>query len=735
MLKRIQFIKRCGVYRDFEWPDGTPDFSRRNLLYGWNYSGKTTLSRVFRFLETGDLGGLPAESEFSLLLVDDSPVGRGGSRANTNCRMRVFNADFVEENLLWGSGAQPLLVLGAESVSLQSTLDELTASSEKAKRWVGRLAERKRKAELKRDEGLSSIAAKVKLRAKLPVFNRAPHLSGVLSSCAPDYAKAILSPAELAREASVLGAEPKRHLNEIALPRFSIGSAPYSLFERVASRSALVSLSSNPGLERWALDGYRLHSEGDDCAFCGNKLDSTRWAALSAHFSTAVKSLLVDVDQALKDCSEFRPVVVPSAAELYEDLRPGFSEIHRRITLLESRIAVRLGQLSACLEDKKVRVEESYKVPRRPIDRLSALRCSLVVELNKIIAEHNHRVAAGGAARDGAREKIVRHYSCEYYSNGGFDKAEKEISFLAGWLGRAEGIERGLSNRIKQTQLAIEKLSIGSEKVNHYSRLYFGSDRLIVRSDSGRYRVFRDGLHATTLSEGEKTAISFAYFMASLEQDGQRLQDTVVYIDDPVSSLDANHTFNTFAIIKAKLADCAQLFISTHHYEFFRLLKDDSFFREWDGRNGRVRRASCYRVLRIDDRSQIIDLPEVLRRFKSEYQLLVAAVYEFDAKAGLSAHMVPNLLRRVLEAYTSFRFPASSETLDGRILRIFPNAVVANRVYKLINHLSHSGSPDVLREMPSDEEVREVTKVVLRGLEAFDAEHFHGLRVFADSAE
>ena len=47
MLKSIEKIKGLGVYQSYSKPAGTHDFGIKNLIYGWNYSGKTTLSRLF----------------------------------------------------------------------------------------------------------------------------------------------------------------------------------------------------------------------------------------------------------------------------------------------------------------------------------------------------------------------------------------------------------------------------------------------------------------------------------------------------------------------------------------------------------------------------------------------------------------------------------------------------------------------------------------------------------------
>jgi wobble nucleotide-excising tRNase len=51
MIRTIPNIKAFGVFSGFQWHAGLPEFKQFNLIYGWNYSGKTTLSRAFRCFE------------------------------------------------------------------------------------------------------------------------------------------------------------------------------------------------------------------------------------------------------------------------------------------------------------------------------------------------------------------------------------------------------------------------------------------------------------------------------------------------------------------------------------------------------------------------------------------------------------------------------------------------------------------------------------------------------------
>jgi wobble nucleotide-excising tRNase len=55
MITKINKIKDFGVFKNFKNSGTIPEFKKFNLIYGWNYSGKTMLSRVFRCLEKGEI--------------------------------------------------------------------------------------------------------------------------------------------------------------------------------------------------------------------------------------------------------------------------------------------------------------------------------------------------------------------------------------------------------------------------------------------------------------------------------------------------------------------------------------------------------------------------------------------------------------------------------------------------------------------------------------------------------
>ena len=52
ILKKITKLKNLGVYTDFSWGN-LPEFKQYNVIYGWNGTGKTTLSKLLGSLNNG----------------------------------------------------------------------------------------------------------------------------------------------------------------------------------------------------------------------------------------------------------------------------------------------------------------------------------------------------------------------------------------------------------------------------------------------------------------------------------------------------------------------------------------------------------------------------------------------------------------------------------------------------------------------------------------------------------
>jgi wobble nucleotide-excising tRNase len=75
------------------------------------------------------------------------------------------------------------------------------------------------------------------------------------------------------------------------------------------------------------------------------------------------------------------------------------------------------------------------------------------------------------------------------------------------------------------------------------------------------------------MSEGDKRALAFAFFVASALSD-PNLKDRVVVIDDPMCSLDLNRKRQTRTVLKQLFAGAEQLVVLAHDPYFIRDLRD-----------------------------------------------------------------------------------------------------------------------------------------------------------------
>lgn len=123
MVEKIQKLEHPGTLRNFRWPTSMTSFGRYNLIYGWNGSGKTTISRLFQALE---MRKKPVEFDVDLS-INGRNVNGSDFEQIKRPPVRVFNRDFVWENVFptGGGDIAPILVLGKDSVQKQQEIERL----------------------------------------------------------------------------------------------------------------------------------------------------------------------------------------------------------------------------------------------------------------------------------------------------------------------------------------------------------------------------------------------------------------------------------------------------------------------------------------------------------------------------------------------------------------------------------------------------------------------------------
>lgn len=99
-IKRINSIQNLGVYKNYTRSGEIRDFNDKNIIYGWNYCGKTTLSRLFNWLNANcGIDEDYVETTFEIELEDGTKITQANKTISSPCIVQVFNSDFISTNL------------------------------------------------------------------------------------------------------------------------------------------------------------------------------------------------------------------------------------------------------------------------------------------------------------------------------------------------------------------------------------------------------------------------------------------------------------------------------------------------------------------------------------------------------------------------------------------------------------------------------------------------------------
>lgn len=96
MLKNIE-IENFGSYQNFNGLAENNYFKKMNIIYGANYSGKTTLSRIFALLKNKN----DPENYLNPIfrIVFENEIIDSSNYKENSKDLLVFNKDFINENL------------------------------------------------------------------------------------------------------------------------------------------------------------------------------------------------------------------------------------------------------------------------------------------------------------------------------------------------------------------------------------------------------------------------------------------------------------------------------------------------------------------------------------------------------------------------------------------------------------------------------------------------------------
>lgn len=752
-ITRVTRIRGHRVFRDFAWPNDLHNFGRFNLIYGWNGCGKTTLSSLFAYLQKqADL----TEGEVEFEINGDKRCS-GTAIAGANLpAVRVFNRDFISATITAaGARVEPIYYLGEDSIEKQAKADDLKRQKEDALEKLANAKAAKAAADNELDRFCIDNAKGIKellTGSQSTQYNnydkRRFKESMAVMQAQSDARAALVTDEEKGQLRKQKDSQPKEDLLEITcgLPNFAkLSNWAKTLLDRSVASETLDELAQDKAVAGWVQQGLALHSgeqETSICRFCAQTLTAERRAALEGHFNDAFAAFQQEITAAIaaldREIENLNGVMFPDVARAYEHLQ---DELATATGKAQKTIACATDWLTEAhntLETKKASpffaVQTGTWRDNEPTP--DVLRDAMEA-INTVIAKHNGITKDFRNKVTEACKRIEQHYVAEIWDE------HRHLSDKANAAERAIGPIRDDVDRLQGEIADIERNIVEhrrpADELNNELKAYIGRDELRFDVKGTGYSLTRAGQPVSNLSEGERTAIAFLYFLKTLQDRDFDLQKGVVVIDDPVSSLDSNSLFSAFGYMKERTKECGQLFVLTHNFGYFRQVKN--WFHHMKGQRKPTidLRPARFFLLSVNDdcngqrNAAIGPLDPLLEQYESEYQYLFRRVYdeargEDGAKSLEHYYPMPNIARRLVESFLAFRYPDFSGNLASCFDRVEFDGVKKTRILRLLNTYSHSGGisepghdPSVLSETSS------VLGEVLSMIETADPAHYAGM--------
>lgn len=753
-ITRFNRIKH-RIFQDFPWPADLHDFGHFNLIYGWNGSGKTTLTNLFAHLERRSN---VIEGTVELTINGATVTGGVFDSAGGLPKVRVFDKSRIDLNVSSATTPLgPIYYFGEESVEKQKQLETLKSELATADSDLG-LAQTAQTSSAGTLDAFCAQQARI-VKELLTAPGGGPYnnynKSDFRRQCdemtsTGDAESKVLT--EVIKAGLKLEKEqrPKPELSLLALriPKLAdLATETEALLSTTVVSQVITRLKDNESIATWVKQGLVLHdktAEGVLCEFCGGPLSAGRVAELEAHFNDEYERLLgvVDAKRATieADAATLRASTFPDPAALYEQFSAAYTEAHEQLQQSVGEVADFLGALAQALSEKRTKPFEAMALAPFLIGKNATADLSAAVHektLVKLIAQHNACTADFGTALQAARKKLEDGLVAEVLAEFSTDTAAVQSATTR--VSTLTTRVRELRTQISDLESALLQHRKPADELNDELRSFLGRDDIRLDVQNTGYTITRNGVAASNLSEGEKTAIAFLYFLKSLQDYTFELSKSVVVIDDPVSSLDANALFSAFAHMKVRTKGAGQLFVFTHNFAFFRQVKN-WFHHMPHQRKADVnaRPARFFMLVAtgsgLNRKSSLRPLDSLLERYESEYHYLFHRVHEEakkpsnDTTALAEYYPLPNLARRLLESFLAFRLPSIAGELTAKIEKVAFDEHKKLRIIRFLHTFSHGDKidepghdPTLLAEAP------QVLVEILELIKAEDEKHFDGM--------
>ena len=360
--------------------------------------------------------------------------------------------------------------------------------------------------------------------------------------------------------------------------------------------------------------------------------------------------------------------------------------------------------IKAVIEKKEYNLDAAYTPPEEDL----FLR---IQALNEVVVDNNAKVDSLNTAieKSDQERKTLQRNACSVFEQEFVVRNWSSIEALYK-LRKETKSRRSDLVTLERSAPSSDARSRVAETFELLLKVFFAEkyifDKETFTLKRGDHEMLR-GPHRT-LSDGEKTAIAFCYFVACVHRKvgaNSDYQKLFLVFDDPVTSMSYEYVFVIAQTLKnLSISDQGQVSVNPGLIDgnkYIRpellILTHSSYFFNISVTNKVVDKSAAFALIAERDKHVIAHLG----RYVAPFQAQLKDIYDI-AHGGQADHTTANAIRSVLEAIGRFCRPDKSESLSTFVQHLAGEEGISVRS-TLINSLCHGTyyeetvSPDELR--------------------------------------
>ncbi len=630
-----------------------------NLIYGLNGTGKTILSSYLQDMENDKY----------------KDCGIEGFDANKQ-KILVYNQKFVDDKFDGNETQRGIFTLDKDNKEALSNIDKATQQKKilesKLQEEGNALSDQKAQIDENHSTAIENIW-EIKKEYEHGVFDfclegykrKDKLFEYLLSRNLEESTKSIKSIEEELLELGE-GANPREELKEIT---YDSNIESNQIFQEGiignenSAVSNLIKELKNADWVRKGL-GYVNLKERENCPFCQEK--------------TMTKELVSEIESYFDKTYEEKITQIKKLKTEYQNFRDNLNlDSYKRNFFKDYQnleIEKLFNSVTKILDDNLEKIKKKISQPSQIVELESSKEA--IQKVNQIIQNKNKEIEAFNTKLTN-REQTIQELKEDFwkiqrkkydrdisnYNNKKRtlqkeqDNINKEIEDISKQIKEQNRI-------IKENQRKTTSIETVIDKINVHLSDFGIKNFKIVKNDEKTYKIERTGedeinkIERTgedenkfkSLSEGEKTVISFLYFVELCigKENTEDIKEKIVVIDDPMSSLSHMYVFNVAQLIKThftknsdKKSEVKQCFILTHSLYFFYELMDKKKKEEEE-------KQGLFRITKSDS-SKIEEMKrnEIQNEYDSYWDIVKTA-------NEANRFIVANAMRNIIEHFFCF---------------------------------------------------------------------------------